>query len=145
LPSHHRTDAQRLQTCLASMQALRSQRTSATSKIPNCVIAHRQTGAPHRSDRSDPPARPVRFCCISIFVSSVLALWIKQGIQWFSGEPCWRSISVNQGHLLCHCRMDIPGPTTQVGTRTDYPVDPWDYTTCATRHLLAKETRSTSS
>jgi hypothetical protein len=25
------------------------------------------------------------------------------------------------------CRMDLPGPTTLVGTRTDYSVGPWDY------------------
>jgi hypothetical protein len=24
------------------------------------------------------------------------------------------------------CRMDLPGPTTSVGTRTDYSVGPWD-------------------
>jgi hypothetical protein len=35
------------------------------------------------------------------------------------------------------CRMDHPGPTTSVGTRTDYSVGPWDYPTCAARHLLA--------
>jgi hypothetical protein len=34
------------------------------------------------------------------------------------------------------CRMDIPGPTTSVGW-TDYSVGPWDYLTCATRHLMA--------
>jgi hypothetical protein len=45
-----------------------------------------QIGAPHRSDRY-PPVRPVRCCCTSIFGSSVLALWINQGTQWFSGEP----------------------------------------------------------
>jgi hypothetical protein len=28
--------------------------------------------------------------------------------------------------------MDIPGPTTQVGTKTDYSVGSWDYSTCAT-------------
>jgi hypothetical protein len=33
--------------------------------------------------------------------------------------------------------MDIPGPTTSVGTRTDYLVGPWDYPTCANRHLMA--------
>jgi hypothetical protein len=33
--------------------------------------------------------------------------------------------------------MDIPGPTTPVGTRTYYSVGPWDYSTCATRHLMA--------
>jgi hypothetical protein len=35
------------------------------------------------------------------------------------------------------CRMDLPGPTASVGTRTDYSAGPWDYSTCAARHLLA--------
>jgi hypothetical protein len=39
--------------------------------------------------------------------------------------------------ILTYCRMDLPGPTTSVGTRTDYSVGPWDYSTCAARHLLA--------
>jgi hypothetical protein len=34
-----------------------------------------------------PPVRPVRCYCASVFDSSVLALWINQGTQWFSGEP----------------------------------------------------------
>jgi hypothetical protein len=44
-----------------------------------------QTGAPHqsdwthRSDRSDPPVRPVWSCCISVIDSLVLALLINQG------------------------------------------------------------------
>jgi hypothetical protein len=50
------------------------------------VLLTGQTGT-HRSERSDPPVRQVRSCCISIFGSSVLALWINQGTQWFSGEP----------------------------------------------------------
>jgi hypothetical protein len=50
------------------------------------VLLTGQTG-PHRSDRSDPPVRPVRHCCSTIFGSSVLALWVNQGTQWFSGEP----------------------------------------------------------
>jgi hypothetical protein len=50
------------------------------------VLLTGQTGT-HRSDRSDPPVRPVWHCCITIFGSSVLALWINQGTQWFSGEP----------------------------------------------------------
>jgi hypothetical protein len=33
--------------------------------------------------------------------------------------------------------MDLHGPTTSVGTRTDYSVDPWDYSVCATRRLIA--------
>jgi hypothetical protein len=36
-----------------------------------------------------------------------------------------------------NCRMDLPGPTTLVGTRTDYSVGPWEYSTCAARYLLA--------
>jgi hypothetical protein len=41
------------------------------------------------------------------------------------------------------CRMDLPGPTTSVGIRTDYSVGPWDYLACATRHLKAWSTRTT--
>jgi hypothetical protein len=33
--------------------------------------------------------------------------------------------------------MDLPRPTASVGTRTDYLVGPWDYSACATRHLMA--------
>jgi hypothetical protein len=42
-----------------------------------------QTGAPHRSDRYP----PIWSCCSTVFGSSVLALWINQGTEWFSGEP----------------------------------------------------------
>jgi hypothetical protein len=35
------------------------------------------------------------------------------------------------------CRMDLPGPTTSVGTWADYSVGPWDYPACATWHLMA--------
>jgi hypothetical protein len=34
--------------------------------------------------------------------------------------------------------MDLPGPTTSVGTRTDYSVGPYDYPACATRHLMCE-------
>jgi hypothetical protein len=37
--------------------------------------------------RSDPPVSPVWHCYSTIFGSSVLALWINQGTQWFSGDP----------------------------------------------------------
>jgi hypothetical protein len=50
------------------------------------VLLTGQTGT-HRSDRSDPPVRPVWHCCSTVFVSLVLALWINQGTQWFSCEP----------------------------------------------------------
>jgi hypothetical protein len=39
--------------------------------------------------------------------------------------------------------MDLPGPTTSVGTRTDYSVGPWDYLTCAARYLMVSSTRTT--
>jgi hypothetical protein len=33
--------------------------------------------------------------------------------------------------------MDLSGPTTSVGSRTDYSVGPWDYSAWVARHLLA--------
>jgi hypothetical protein len=50
------------------------------------VLLTGRTGT-HPSDRSDPPVRPVWHCCSTVFGSSVLAMWINQGTQWFSGEP----------------------------------------------------------
>jgi hypothetical protein len=64
---------------LASTQAMQSRRVSSASKILDYVVAH-------RSDRY-PTVRPVWSCCCTVFGSSVLALWINQGTQWFSGEP----------------------------------------------------------
>jgi hypothetical protein len=54
--------------------------------IPTRVLLLEVSGLRHRTlvDRSDPPVRPV---WSSIFDSLVLALWINQGTQWFSGEP----------------------------------------------------------
>jgi hypothetical protein len=53
-------------------------------------------------------------------------------------------------YLLQQCRMDLPGPTASVGTRTDYSVGPSDYSVgpsdysaCATRHLMAWGARTT--
>jgi hypothetical protein len=39
--------------------------------------------------------------------------------------------------------MDLPRPTTSVGTRTDYSVGPWDDTTWVTRHLMTWGARTT--
>jgi hypothetical protein len=39
--------------------------------------------------------------------------------------------------------MDHAGPTTSVGTRTDYSVGPWDYSTWVTQHLMAWGARTT--
>jgi hypothetical protein len=44
---------------------------------------------------------------------------------------------------LDNCRMDLPGPTASVGTRTDYSVCPWDYSACDTLHLMAWGARTT--
>jgi hypothetical protein len=41
------------------------------------------------------------------------------------------------------CRMDLPGPTTSVGARTDYSVGLWDYPAGAARHLKAWNARNT--
>jgi hypothetical protein len=54
-----------------------------------------------------------------------------------------RRIVPEQGSKRATCRMDLPGPTTSVGTRTNYSVGPWDYPACATRHLKAWSTRTT--
>jgi hypothetical protein len=57
----------------------------------------------------------------------------------------WDILSTSLTNFVCpkSCRMDLPGPTTSVGTRTDYSVGPWDYPACATRHLMAWSTRTT--
>jgi hypothetical protein len=54
-----------------------------------CCTPVRPVLLPGQTDThwSDPPVRPVWSCCSTVFGSSVLALWIKQGTQWFSGEP----------------------------------------------------------
>jgi hypothetical protein len=55
-----------------------------------------------------------------------------------------RRLLLKPDHSLIYlCRMDLPGPTTSVGTRTDYSMGPWDYPACATRHLKAWSTRTT--
>jgi hypothetical protein len=65
---------------------LRSRRMSSASKIPDCIVAH-------QSHQCSSPVRPVPTgqtglaLLQPVFGSSVLALWINQGTQWFSGEP----------------------------------------------------------
>jgi hypothetical protein len=46
------------------------------------------------------------------------------------------------GGCIGRCRMDLFGPNTLLGTRTDYSVGPWDYSTWAARHLLASSART---
>jgi hypothetical protein len=80
--------------------------------------------------------------------------------SWWSSSGCGRADKDGGGgtrpwpHTASHrcgrgcrgatypCRMDLPGPTTSVGTRTDYSVGPWDYPACATRHLKTWSTRT---
>jgi hypothetical protein len=66
-------------TCVLCFEVFRLRRRTPVRP----VLLTSQTG----THRSDPLVRPVWSCCNSIFGSSVLALWINQGTQWFSGEP----------------------------------------------------------
>jgi hypothetical protein len=50
--------------------------------IPTRVLRFEVSGLRRRT-----PVKPVWSCCTFVFGSSVLALWINQGTQWFSGEP----------------------------------------------------------
>jgi hypothetical protein len=99
-----------------------SRRVSSASKSPDCVVEHRsdrcsspvrpvptgQTGQTHQSDRSR-----LWSCCSTTFGSSVLALWINQGTQWFSGEPLETSrtrCSLRQSPLMTRLPRS-PGST----------------------------------
>jgi hypothetical protein len=65
-------------------------------------MVHQNSLNQEESDRY-PPVRPVRCCCTSVFGSLVLALWINQGTQWFSGEPLQTSrtrCSLRQSPLM---------------------------------------------
>jgi hypothetical protein len=53
--------------------------------IPTRVLRFEDSGLRRRTPVR--PVRPVWHCCSTIFGSSVLTLWINQGIQSFSGEP----------------------------------------------------------
>jgi hypothetical protein len=50
--------------------------------IPTRVLRFKVSGLRRRT-----PVRPDWSCCSTVFGSSVLALWINQGTQLFSGEP----------------------------------------------------------
>jgi hypothetical protein len=60
-----------------------------------------------------------------------------QGRQDYSKTSSWTT------KYSRACRTDIPWPTTQVGTGTDYSVGPWDYSTWAARHLMPWSTMPT--
>jgi hypothetical protein len=54
----------------------------ASHAIPTRVLRFEDSRLRRRT-----PVRPIWSCCCTIFGSPVLALWINQGTQWFSGEP----------------------------------------------------------
>jgi hypothetical protein len=53
------------------------------------------------------------------------------------GHQDYPNLSCSTTKYSGACCVDLPGPTTSVGTRTNYSVGPWDYSTWATRHLMA--------
>jgi hypothetical protein len=60
------------------------------------------------------------------------------------GHQDYSKLSCSTTNYSGAYRMDLPGPTTLLGTRTDYSVGPWDYSACATWHLMAWGARSTA-
>jgi hypothetical protein len=80
----------------------------ASLAIPTRVLCFEVFGLRRRT-----PVRPVWSCYISIFGSSVLALWINQGTYWFSGEPPetpWTRCSLPQSPLMTRLPRS-PGST----------------------------------
>jgi hypothetical protein len=78
------------------------------------------------------------------FVERGLALPTSNFFKGLLGYYGVEYLNLNpNGVFHSACRMDLPGPTTSVGTRTDYSVGPWDYPPYATRHLKAWSTRTT--
>jgi hypothetical protein len=78
---------------------------------------------------------------------------LRKLIGWLSGHEPQLRIMIETfkrqdgeglgANKVGECRMDLPGPTTSVGTGTDYSVGPWDYPTCAARYLMAWGARTT--
>jgi hypothetical protein len=100
--------------------------TSAESSNKGTLAVTGLTADRHRSDRCRPSEVDRR-------VTRLLCLGDPVCLCMLQGDPIAKA----------GCRMDLPGPTTLVGTRTDYSVGPWDYPACAARHLMAWSTRTT--
>jgi hypothetical protein len=82
------------------------------------------------------------YLCSSIHLT-FLVLCSTFGLGSTRRRPTGTSLVRSTGWSMPRCRMDLPGPATSVGTRTDYSVGPWDYPAWATRHLKAWSTRTT--
>jgi hypothetical protein len=67
---------------------------------------------------------------------------VKKTSRLCSRDPVASGVKCGP-HGGMNCHMDLHGPTTSVGTRTDCSVGPWDYSACATRHLMAWGARTT--
>jgi hypothetical protein len=82
--------------------------------IPTRVLCFKVFGLRRRTPSYRfPPVRLVWSCGISVFGSAVLALWINQGTQRFSGEPLetpWTRCSLRQSPLLTQLPRS-PGST----------------------------------
>jgi hypothetical protein len=75
------------------------------------------------------------------FSSPDADLWkeaVRSEMESIMSNGTWEVVDRPYGckRIGC-CRMDLSGPTTSMGTRTEYSVGPWDYLTCAARYLMA--------
>jgi hypothetical protein len=75
------------------------------------------------------------------FSSPDADLWkeaVRSEMESIMSNGTWEVVDRPYGcKCIGCCRMDLPGPTTLMGTRTEYSVGPWDYLTCAARYLMA--------
>jgi hypothetical protein len=96
-------------------------------------------GVVRLASRRPPPCGGswVAFCCRSAACS------VSRQLVLHGNDQCGVGQRRDDDTCGSDCRMDLPGPTTSVGTRTDYSVGLWDYPACATRHLKAWSTRTT--
>jgi hypothetical protein len=72
--------------CHRSIGRMPSDRKLASPRRKPCATRVLRFEVSRLLRRTYPLVRPVWCCCTSVFGSSVLALWINQGTQWFSGE-----------------------------------------------------------
>jgi hypothetical protein len=65
-----------------------------------------------------------------------LALTLVNQLHTIKGKFTMNVRSAKEHKGCGTCDTDIPRPTTQAGTETDYCVGPWDYSTWAARHKM---------
>jgi hypothetical protein len=109
---------------------------SSCSPVPHGVFVSDQHAPSARAEGEKPPEKP-----------ELEAMAIEQPPEMDLEDPDRRfpilewlveeKLPSDQTEARRICRMDLAGPTTSVGTRTDYSVGPWDYPTCTARYLMA--------